>query len=43
MKTNKKKQEPYIGQKIYVPTSLYLSHGIDDFEGGTQMIDNSYK
>lgn len=25
---------PKIGDKIYVPTSLYLSHGHDDFEGG---------
>lgn len=25
---------PKIGDKIYVPTSLYLSHGRDDFQGG---------
>jgi hypothetical protein len=29
-----KKEEPYIGQKIYVPTALYLSHGMNDVEGG---------
>jgi hypothetical protein len=37
MKKNKK-EEPYVGQKIYVPTSLYLSHGLDDFEGGIATI-----
>ncbi|MDP2676672.1 MAG: hypothetical protein Q8O83_03230 [bacterium] len=25
---------PRKGQKIYVPSSLYLSHGCDDFMGG---------
>lgn len=25
---------PKIGEKIYVPTSLYLSRGRDDFQGG---------
>lgn len=25
---------PEPGEKIYVPTSLYLGHGMDDFEGG---------
>lgn len=32
------KEEPYIGQKIYVPTTLYLSHGLDDFVGGIATI-----
>jgi hypothetical protein len=35
---NKEKPEPFIGQKIYVPTSLYLSHGMDDFIGGIATI-----
>ena len=25
---------PKIGEKIYVPSALYLSHGLDDFAGG---------
>jgi len=25
---------PKIGQIVYVPTSLYISHGRDDFRGG---------
>ena len=25
---------PEIGQDIYVPTSLYMSHGRNDFQGG---------
>lgn len=29
---------PKIGEKIYVPTSLYLSHGLDDFAGGIATI-----
>lgn len=29
---------PKIGEKIYVPASLYLSHGHDDFEGGIATI-----
>lgn len=28
------KDLPQIGQKIYIPTSLYLGHGRDDFAGG---------
>ena len=27
-------KEPSIGDDIYVPTSLYLGHGRDDFQGG---------
>jgi hypothetical protein len=38
MKNKKNITEPYIGQKIYVSTSLYLSHGMDDFEGGIATI-----
>lgn len=30
---------PKIGEKIYVPTSLYLSHGLDDFAGGIATIE----
>lgn len=33
---------PKIGDKIYVPTSLYLSHGLDDFEGGIATVDGHY-
>ena len=25
---------PKVGDKVYVPTSLYLTHGCDDFRGG---------
>ena len=25
---------PEVGDIIYVPTQLFLSHGVDDFEGG---------
>lgn len=35
----KKVRKPIIGEKIYVPTSLYLSHGRDDFAGGIATID----
>ena len=31
-------KKPKVGQKIYVPTSLYLSHGRDDFSGGLATI-----
>lgn len=34
---------PKVGQKIYVPTSLYLSHGLDDFEGGIAVISKIEK
>jgi len=41
-----KKTEPYVGQKIYVETALYLGHGLDDFEGGlatiSQVTDEKY-
>lgn len=30
---------PKKGDKIYVPTSLYLSHGRDDFQGGTATVE----
>ncbi|MDP2908002.1 MAG: hypothetical protein Q8O03_08775 [Nanoarchaeota archaeon] len=40
--TNKmhKKEKPRIGQEIYIPTSLYLGHGRDDFIGGLCTIVN---
>lgn len=25
---------PRVGDDVYVPSSLYLSHGVDDFRGG---------
>jgi hypothetical protein len=33
MKTNKV-NDPLVGDKIYVPSSLYMSRGSDDFAGG---------
>ena len=33
---NSKINIPQPGDKIYVPTSLYLGHGMDDFVGGMQ-------
>jgi hypothetical protein len=34
-KTNEKENREYkAGDDIYLPTSLYLSHGVDDFLGG---------
>ena len=29
-----KKILPKIGQDVYIPTALYLGHGVDDFRGG---------
>lgn len=37
-KINKLPKQPKIGQLIYVGTSLYLSHGEDDFIGGKAII-----
>lgn len=37
----KKKTEypaPEVGMKIYIPSSFYLSHGLDDFQGGVATI-----
>ena len=31
---------PKIGSKIYVPTSLYLGHGMDDFAGGLATVES---
>ena len=39
MKTQKQKI-PKIGEDVYVPTSLYLGHGVDDFQGGLCEIVN---
>jgi hypothetical protein len=39
----KKNPEPKVGQKIYIPTSLYLSHGMDDFIGGVAKIKEIHK
>jgi hypothetical protein len=35
---NKALALPKVGDIIYVPTSLYLSHGRDDFEGGKAIV-----
>lgn len=35
----KKKTEPKIGDKIYVPSSLYVYRGCDDFHGGKATIN----
>lgn len=32
--THREIPEPVVGEDVYVPTSLYLSHGVDDFQGG---------
>jgi len=32
-------KKPVINQKIYLPTSLYISHGRDDIQGGLATID----
>jgi hypothetical protein len=32
-------QPPKIGQKIYIPTALYIDHGRDDIQGGIATID----
>jgi hypothetical protein len=29
---------PNVGDTIYVPTALYLSHGVDDFRGGAATV-----
>lgn len=44
-KTTKSKviKTPKVGQKIYVDTSLYLSHGSDDFVGGIATVTRVYK
>jgi len=34
------KEKLTIGRNIYVPTSLYLSHGVDDFYGGIATISS---
>ena len=36
-------EEPKIGDKIYVPTSLYVYRGEDDFEGGLATISSIEK
>ena len=36
-------QEPHIGDKIYLPTSLYVTHGEDDFIGGICIISKAIK
>jgi len=33
-KMKKEKKKFKVGDSIYIPTSLYLSHGEDDFDGG---------
>lgn len=34
---------PKVGDKIYVQTSLYLSHGEDDFCGGWAIVSKVYE
>jgi len=34
------KRIPKVGEKIYVPTSLYVYRGADDFEGGIATISS---
>jgi len=39
MKDKNKNGQPEIGNKIYVPSSYYVYHGEDDFEGGLAIIN----
>lgn len=39
MKTN----APKVGDKIYVDTELYVSHGVDDFKGGLATVSKVEK
>jgi hypothetical protein len=43
MKNKKNVLEPYVGQKIYVTTDIYLGHGLDDFAGGIATISKIEK
>ena len=36
-------EQPQIGQKIYIPPSIYVDHGRDDIEGGLATIDSVRK
>jgi hypothetical protein len=42
-KLEQKIKRPSEGDKIYIPTSLYLSHGRDDFWGGICIISKIEK
>jgi hypothetical protein len=42
-KIKNKYREPVIGEKIYVPTSLYVYRGEDDFIGGLATINKIKK
>jgi hypothetical protein len=42
-KSAKKVSIPKVGDDIYVDTSLYLSHGPDDFQGGLCKVSRVYK
>lgn len=37
------KTEPKVGDKIYVPSRLYISRGSDDFAGGIATVKRVYK
>lgn len=39
LKKNKMPRQPIIGEQIYVPTSLYVYWGQDDFSGGKATIN----
>jgi hypothetical protein len=32
--------QPFIGQKLYVPTQLHLHHGVDDIAGGLAIVSH---
>jgi hypothetical protein len=36
-------KKPQVGQKIFVPSQLFLSHGSDDFAGGEATISRVYE
>lgn len=43
MKKTKKVKVPKVGDKIYIPTSMSISHGSDDIAGGLATVTKVYK
>jgi hypothetical protein len=39
----RKLKNPKVGQKIYVPDAMYISHGSDDFAGGIATVSRVYE
>lgn len=40
---SKKLKDPLVGDKIYVPSAFYISHGSDDFAGGIATVSKVEK